>query len=32
MSQFLMNKQRFKTIKLKETYYLMIISENRLKN
>ena len=30
--QFLMNKQRFKTIKLKKTHYLLIINENKLKN
>lgn len=32
MSQSLMNKQRFETIKLKEAHYLMIINENKLKN
>ena len=32
MSQFLMNKQRFETIKLKEAHYLLMINEDKLKN
>ena len=32
MSQFLINKQRFKRIKLKEAHYLLMINENKLKN
>ena len=32
MLQSLINKQQFETIKLKKVHYLLIMSENKLKN